>query len=83
MKPFIDDLSAHGYNVLKNLDALTAATWKRCGQAADHHRPSDAYTAAELTAIGNFVDAGGSLWLLRPGGLHRQWRQLGDYHAHP
>ena len=24
MQPFIDDLSAHGYNVLKNLDALTA-----------------------------------------------------------
>ncbi|MFZ3151909.1 MAG: Ig-like domain-containing protein [Anaerolineaceae bacterium] len=67
MRSFIDDLSAHHYNVLKNLDALTAddlnpAVVKLLIITA----PQNAYTSEEQTAIANYVAAGGSLWL---GGL--------------
>jgi uncharacterized protein YdeI (BOF family) len=65
MKPFIDDLSDHNYNVLKNLDDLTAADLDPdVVKLLIITAPETAYTAAELTAIGNYVDAGGSLWLL-------------------
>jgi hypothetical protein len=67
MKPFIDDLSAHHYNVLKNLDALTDADLNpEVVKLLMITAPETAYTADELTAIANYVDAGGSLWI---GGL--------------
>ncbi len=65
MDPFIDDLSAHSYNVLKNLDALTAADLNPAVvKLLIITAPETAYSADELTAIANFVDAGGSLWML-------------------
>ncbi len=67
MKAFIDDLSAHHYNVLKNLDALTAADLNPAVvKLLIITAPETAYTAAEQTAIANYVAAGGSLWM---GGL--------------
>jgi DNA/RNA endonuclease YhcR with UshA esterase domain/uncharacterized protein YdeI (BOF family)/methionine-rich copper-binding protein CopC len=67
MAPFINDLSAHGYNVLKNLDELTVddlnpAVVKLLFITA----PQTAYTSDEITVIANYVNAGGSLWM---GGL--------------
>ncbi len=64
MRMFIQDLSDHQYNVLKNLDALTAAdldteTVKLLLITA----PELAYTADELAAIADYVAGGGSLWL--------------------
>lgn len=64
MRMFVQDLSDHQYNVLKNLDALTAAdlntdTVKLLIITA----PELAYTAAELQAIADYVAGGGSLWL--------------------
>lgn len=67
MKAFIDDLSAHHYNVLKNLDALTAADLNPAVvKLLIITAPETAYTLAEQTAIANYVAAGGSLWM---GGL--------------
>jgi uncharacterized protein YdeI (BOF family) len=67
MKPFINDLSAHGYNVLKNLNTLEAADLNNTVvKLLMITAPETAYTADELTAIGNYVNAGGSLWI---GGL--------------
>ena len=67
MKPFIDDLSAHNYNVLKNLDALTASDLNpEVVKLLMISAPETAYTPEELTAIADYVAAGGSLWL---GGL--------------
>jgi uncharacterized protein YdeI (BOF family) len=67
MKAFIDDLSAHHYNVLKNLDALTAADLNPAvTKLLIITAPETAYTADEQTAIANYVAAGGSLWM---GGL--------------
>lgn len=67
MKAFIDDLSAHHYNVLKNLDALTAEDLNPdVVKLLIITAPENAYTADEQTAIANFVAAGGSLWI---GGL--------------
>jgi uncharacterized protein YdeI (BOF family) len=64
MRMFIADLSAHNYNVLKNLDELTAADLDpTVVKLLLITAPQDAYTDAELTAIGNYVAAGGSLWL--------------------
>jgi len=64
MRMFIQDLSDHQYNVLKNLDALTAAdlntdTVKLLLITA----PELAYTTDELNAIADYVANGGSLWL--------------------
>ncbi len=67
MKAFIDDLSDHQYNVLKNLDELTAADLDPdVVKLLIITAPENAYTETEKTAIGNFVAAGGSLWI---GGL--------------
>ncbi len=52
-------------NVLKNLDTLTAADLDNdVVKLLIITAPLTAYTADELTAIGNFIDAGGSLWML-------------------
>ncbi len=64
MEMFIDDLSAHQYNVLKNLDELTAADLNPAVvKLLFITAPASTYSSAELTAIGDFVAAGGSLWL--------------------
>ncbi len=61
---FINDLSAHGYNVLKNLDQLTASDLVTdVVKLLIITAPETAYSAEELQAIGDFVAAGGSLWL--------------------
>jgi len=67
MKPFINDLSAHKYNVLKNLDTLTAADLNpEVVKLLMISAPETAYTTDELSAIADYVAAGGSIWL---GGL--------------
>jgi len=62
---FVNDLTAHGYNILFNLDAITASdlnteTVKLL--IINAYGPNQ-FTSDELQAIGNFVNAGGSLWL--------------------
>jgi predicted extracellular nuclease len=62
---FVDDLTAHGYNVLFNLDEITASdlnteTVKLL--IINAYGPSQ-LTGAEITAIAEYVAAGGSLWL--------------------
>ena len=64
MQMFVADLSAHRYNVLKNLDALTAADLNPAVvKLLMITAPQTAYTSAELTAIGDYVAAGGNVWL--------------------
>ena len=64
MRMFIDDLSAHQYNVLKNLDELTAADLDPAVvKLLIITAPQYAYTSDELTAIADYVAAGGSLWI--------------------
>jgi uncharacterized protein YdeI (BOF family) len=61
---FIADLSAHGYNVLKNLDELTATDLVTdVVKLLIITAPETAYSAAELEDIGDFVAQGGSVWL--------------------
>jgi methionine-rich copper-binding protein CopC/uncharacterized protein YdeI (BOF family) len=67
MKPFIDDLSDHNYNVLKNLDTLTADDLNTdVVKLLIITAPETAYTTEERDAIANYVAAGGNLWI---GGL--------------
>jgi hypothetical protein len=61
MKMFIDDLSAHQYNVLKNLDLLTAADLNPAVVKLLIITASDCLFSAELTAIAEYVAAGGSV----------------------
>ncbi|MBN2147031.1 MAG: DUF11 domain-containing protein [Anaerolineales bacterium] len=64
MRMFIADLSDHQYNVLKNLDELTAGDLDPdVVKLLIITAPEFAYTSAELAAIGDYVAAGGSLWL--------------------
>jgi len=64
MRMFIQDLSNHQYNVLKNLDELTAADLNTTTvKLLIITAPELAYTAAERAAIADFVAGGGSLWL--------------------
>lgn len=61
---FIDDLSAHGYNVLRNLDELTATDLVTdVVKLLIITAPETAYSPAELQAISEFVADGGSVWL--------------------
>jgi DNA/RNA endonuclease YhcR with UshA esterase domain len=65
VRTFVNDLTAHGYNVLLNLDAITASdlnteTVKLL--IINAYGPAQ-LQASELQAIGDFVNAGGSLWL--------------------
>jgi uncharacterized repeat protein (TIGR01451 family) len=65
MRAFIDDLSAHHYNVLKNLDGLTAADLNPdVVKLLIITAPQTAYTSDEMNAIGDFVNLGGSVWML-------------------
>jgi uncharacterized protein YdeI (BOF family) len=67
MKPFVDDLSAHGYNVLKNLDALTDADLDNAVvKLLIITAPQTAYTPDEIASIASYIQDGGSLWM---GGL--------------
>jgi hypothetical protein len=65
MRLFIDDLSAHQYNVLKNMDELTPADLDpNVVRLLIITAPQYAYTSAELSAIGDYMAAGGNLWML-------------------
>jgi len=62
---FANDLTAHGYNVLFNLDEITASdlnTETVRLLIINAYGPNQ-MTSAEITAIAKFVAAGGSLWL--------------------
>jgi len=64
-RQFVDDLTLHGYNVLFNLDEITAGdlnTETVRLVVVNAYGPNQ-LTAAELAALGDFVAAGGSLWL--------------------
>lgn len=64
MRMFVSDLSDHRYNVLKNLDTLTAADLNPdVVKLLMISAPQNAYSDAELNAIADYVAAGGSLWL--------------------
>ncbi len=62
---FVNDLTAHGYNVLFNLDAITASdlNTETVKLLIINAYGPDQLTSDELQAIGAFVNAGGSLWL--------------------
>jgi uncharacterized protein YdeI (BOF family) len=65
MQPLINDLSNHHYNVLKNLNELTFADLDPAVvKLVIITAPEFAYSAEELSNIGNYVAAGGSLWLI-------------------
>ncbi|HSB67466.1 MAG TPA: hypothetical protein VLD65_12890, partial [Anaerolineales bacterium] len=65
MQMFINDLSAHRFNVLKNLDELTAADLNPdIVKLLIITAPENAYSSDELIAIGDYVAAGGNLWLI-------------------
>ncbi len=65
MRMFIDDLSAHQYNVLKNLNELTTADLDpTVVKLLIITAPQYAYTDPELSAIAEYMAAGGSLWML-------------------
>lgn len=62
---FMEDLTAHGYNVLLNLDTLTAAdlNTETVKLLVINAFGPDPLSDAELQAVADFVAAGGSLWL--------------------
>jgi hypothetical protein len=65
VRTFVNDLTAHGYNVLLNLDQITASdlnteTVKLL--IVNAYGPSQ-MLVTETQAIANFVNAGGSLWI--------------------
>ena len=65
MQMFVNDLSAHRYNVLKNLDELTAADLNTTVvKLLIITAPETAYSAEELNNIASYVAAGGNLWLI-------------------
>jgi uncharacterized repeat protein (TIGR01451 family) len=64
MRMFIEDLSDHSYNVLKNLDDLTVEDLDpNVVKLLIITAPQYAYDSDELSAIADYVAAGGSLWL--------------------
>lgn len=61
---FAEDLTAHGYNVLFNLDAITASDLNTTTVKLliiNAYGP-DQFTSDEITAVSDFVAAGGSIW---------------------
>jgi hypothetical protein len=65
MAAFINDLSDHSYNVLKNLDELTTDDLNPgIVKLLLITAPEDAYTLDELAAISGYIAAGGNLWLV-------------------
>ena len=65
VRTFVNDLTAHGYNVLLNLDQITAGdlNTETVKLLIINAYGPDQLQASELQAIGDFVNAGGSLWL--------------------
>ncbi len=62
---FANDLTEHGYNVLFNLDEITPSdlnTQTVKLLIINAYGPAQ-FTTDEMTAMANFVNAGGSLWL--------------------
>jgi Bacterial Ig-like domain len=62
---FVDDMTLHGYNVLFNLDQITASdlnTQTVKLLILNAYGP-DPLTAEETQVLGNFVAAGGNLWI--------------------
>lgn len=62
---FVDDMTLHGYNVLFNLDQLTASdlSTETVRLLILNAYGPDPLTAAETEAVADFVAAGGSVWL--------------------
>ncbi len=62
---FVDDLTLHGYNVLFNLDELTAGdlNTETVKLVVLNAYGPDQLTGDEIQALADFVAAGGSLWL--------------------
>ena len=62
---FVQDLTAHGYNVLFNLDAITPSdlNTETVKLLIVNAYGPDQLTQDEINAIGDFVAAGGSVWL--------------------
>jgi len=62
---FVDDMTLHGYNVLFNLDQITASdlNTETVKLLILNAYGPDPLTPEETQAVGNFVAAGGSLWL--------------------
>ncbi len=62
---FVNDMTLHGYNVLFNLDQITASdlNTETVKLVILNAYGPDPLTTEETQAIGNFVAAGGSLWL--------------------
>ena len=65
VRTFVNDLTAHGYNVLLNLDTITASdlNTETVKLLIVNAYGPDQMTVTETQAIANFVNAGGSLWL--------------------
>ncbi|HEY4723262.1 MAG TPA: hypothetical protein VII92_15515, partial [Anaerolineae bacterium] len=64
MRMFTQDLSDHGYNVLKNLSPLTTTVLNtETVKLLLITAPQTAYTDSELNAIADYAANGGSLWL--------------------
>ncbi len=62
---FVQDLTDHGYNVLFNLDAITSSdlNTETVKLLIINAYGPDQFTQDEINAIGDFVAAGGSVWL--------------------
>jgi DNA/RNA endonuclease YhcR with UshA esterase domain len=65
VRTFVNDLTAHGYNVLLNLDQITASdlNTETVKLLIINAFGPDQLQTSELQAVGDFVNAGGSLWL--------------------
>ena len=65
VRTFVNDLTAHGYNVLLNLDQITASdlNTETVKLLIINAFDPALMTAPEQQAIGDFVKAGGSLWV--------------------
>ena len=65
VRTFVNDLTVHGYNVLLNLDQITASdlNTETVKLLIINAYGPDQLQTSELEAIGDFINAGGSLWL--------------------
>jgi hypothetical protein len=65
LRQFVDDLTLHGYNILFNLDDITASdlNTETVKLLILNAYGPDPLSAAETQAIADFVAAGGNLWL--------------------
>jgi uncharacterized protein YdeI (BOF family) len=65
VRSFVNDLTAHGFNVLLNLDQIDASdlNTETVKLLVINAYGPDQFTVTETQNIANFVNAGGSLWL--------------------